>query len=155
MSDSESAENDADLDTSNSEFITTWEEHIPSDAASPQPSSPPDRYPFQQCELNIGDPEPGEVPEEQLPVSYEMLLGATSRGEDVLSSSDGYTYTRKKANLNGSVRWICTYRNSHSHFRCRASVTVSSNNVTIPGKFNHVHPAEKSDTFKRLLVTDA
>ena len=62
-------------------------------------------------------------------------LGASCRGGEQLTSSDGFAYNILRRNKNGDIKWQCVIRNGQ--VRCHALVTQSGDRFVLSQQ--HIH----------------
>ena len=73
----------------------------------------------------VEDPLPLEDVENTEPVqiSFNIIESGTTKGKDLLNSSDGFCYSLSKE-VGNKKYWRCTHRNSGRNERCPATVVV-------------------------------
>ena len=84
--------------------------------------------------------EPAALPDDLLqdvPLTFEILQGASRRGGDLLSDSHGFLYNKRRV-TGVATTWICTSRTS---IKCYATVSQRGDNFTRGPKAHH-HPAD-------------
>ena len=93
--------------------------------------------------------QPSEGTENIAPVTFEILPRASSKGEDILSSSDGYTYI-KNGSSRISLYWVCS-QSRRSKCLSRAKTTAGVHSRSGP---EHNHDPKPSDAPIREIVRD-
>ena len=93
--------------------------------------------------------QPSEGTENIAPVTFEILPQASSKGEDILSSSDGYAHTKNGASRI-SLYWICS-QSRRNKCLSRAKTTAGVHSRSSP---EHNHDTKPSDTPIREIVRD-
>ena len=96
----------------------------------------------------LQDPPPREV---VLPdkIDYEILKSGIKRGNDMLVSNQGFSYTVLRKNKSGSTTyWRCTERSSKSY--CNATVAQTGDEIK-HGSSHHNHPPDLSKISKTIV----
>jgi hypothetical protein len=79
-----------------------------------------------------------DVPEDA-PVTYQIVVGGSTRGNMKLVSSDGYTFVKKRTLVNGTVDWRCSVRGRKSG--CPAVVKQTGSDYRVAGSA-HTHESK-------------
>lgn len=72
------------------------------------------------------------------PTTYDIVVGGTAKGKDMLLDSHGYAYNVKVTRDN-SRTWWCSVRNKRA--RCPATV-LEKRGGFVRGTHDHIHPAD-------------
>ncbi|XP_060554303.1 uncharacterized protein LOC132715331 isoform X2 [Ruditapes philippinarum] len=88
---------------------------------------------------------------EDTPVTYEILSGASQRGKDILTDSQGYTYNLKGRKKTSST-WRCSVRNVNNV--CPALVRQVGSDF-FPGGKDHNHGSVPSAKARMLITQEA
>ena len=92
---------------------------------------------------------------EPVQISFNIIESGTTKGKDLLNSSDGFCYSLSKE-VGNKKYWRCTHRNSGRNERCPATVVVSNDYVNVKiGTKAHTHVGNKFEAPKRLLFRNA
>ncbi|XP_060565555.1 uncharacterized protein LOC132724636 [Ruditapes philippinarum] len=88
--------------------------------------------------LTIVDETVQDVPEDA-PVTYQIVVGGSTRGNMKLVSSDGYTFVKKRTLVNGTADWRCSVRGRKSG--CPAVVKQTGSDYRVAGSA-HTHESK-------------
>ena len=111
-----------------------------SEASRPEADSSDRPVPFHEPSLELVMPMEVTLDEGTATgITWEIVAGATKRGQDQLVNSNGYTFTYQKSSKNGESRyWLCTKRAAAD---CKARVIQRGANFT-PGSADHTCQAD-------------
>ena len=146
--------------TTGDDFGIYFEEFVPSEDESEKSFELLPRPPISQRNI-IEELEMPDLPlrtssidnVETQPVTSNFISSGTSKGRPLVSSSDGYTYTKVRT-VKGTSYWQCSKRNSFRAARCPATVKCKDGDF-IPGKKRYSHDPDFADLPKRIVYRDS
>ena len=114
-------------------------------ASSSPPSSIPFELPVPIEEFSMGEPtiEDSPVYEQLPPLTFEVVKGASKRGQQKLFDSCGYSYCVKRRR-NAITYWHCSFRDQSNH----CLVSVIPEGFTVGVEHNHVGEVGLPETAK-------
>lgn len=86
-----------------------------------------------------------------MPETYEVIVGGSVKGGDLLADNRGYTYSRKRS-AGQVTTWTCSNRGQ----KCGASVKQVGENSFVLGALKHNHEGDPGKTVRvkaRVMVS--
>ncbi|ELT95301.1 hypothetical protein CAPTEDRAFT_222085 [Capitella teleta] len=86
---------------------------------------------------------------EETEPTFKIVPGGSSRGKDVLVSSDGFSYVHKRTLKSGAVVWRCVKRSKKT--TCQVTVKQISDKFAMQENRKHLHDPETDANTVRLV----
>jgi hypothetical protein len=101
-------------------------------------------------ESELADPAPVHMIQlEETEPTFKIVPGGSSRGKDVLVSSDGFSYVHKRTLKSGVVVWRCVKRSKKT--TCQVTVKQISDKFAMQENRKHLHDPETDANTVRLV----
>ncbi|ELU13342.1 hypothetical protein CAPTEDRAFT_186014 [Capitella teleta] len=123
-----------------------------SDQSCHSPLLLPDARPFANdlVESELADPAPVHMIQlEETEPTFKIVPGGSSRGKDVLVSSDGFSYVHKRTLKSGAVVWRCVKRSKKT--TCQVTVKQIGDKFAMQENRKHLHDPETDANTVRLV----